>query len=92
MIQLIMEGIKWMKWKLGQKILKNIYQLNEITQDYPVDSRDLMERLNVTSEELFSNVKYLEEDGYIELEIFLGNEFKAKITPQGIKKVEKMGY
>ncbi len=78
--------------EIRKRILKNIYDLNEITQDYPVDSRDLMERLNVTSEELFSNVKYLEEDGYIELEIFLGNEFKAKITPQGIKKVEKMGY
>ena len=78
--------------EIRKKILKNIYHLNEITQDYPVDSRDLMERLDVTSEELLSNVKYLEEDGYIELEIFLGNEFKAKITPQGIKKVEKMGY
>ena len=78
--------------ELRKKILKNIYHLNEITKDYPVDSRDLIERLNVTSEELFSNVKYLEEDGYLELEIFLGNEFKAKITPQGIKKVEKMGY
>ena len=78
--------------EIRKKILKNIYQLNEITQDYPVDSRDLMERLDVTFEELFFNVKYLEEDGYLKLEIFLGNEFKAKITPQGIKKVEKMGY
>jgi Mn-dependent DtxR family transcriptional regulator len=78
--------------EIRKKILKNIYHLNEITKDYPVDSRDLIERLDVTSEELFSNVKYLEEDGYVELEIFLGNEFKAKITPQGIKKVEKMVY
>ena len=78
--------------EIRQRILKNIYDLNKITQDYPVDSRDLMEKLNVTSEELFSNVKYLEEDGYLELEKFLGDEFKAKITPKGIKKVEKMGY
>jgi Mn-dependent DtxR family transcriptional regulator len=78
--------------EIRKKILKNIYHLNEITKDYPVDSRDLIERLDVTPEELFSNVKYLEEDGYVELEIFLGNEFKAKITPQGIKKVEKMAY
>jgi Mn-dependent DtxR family transcriptional regulator len=74
------------------RILKNIYDLNKISQDYPVDSRDLMEKLNITSEELFFNAKYLEEDGYVELEKFLGDEFKAKITPQGIKKVEKMGY
>ena len=74
------------------RILKNIYDLNKISQDYPVDSRDLMEKLNITSEELFFNAKYLEEDGYVDIEKFLGDEFKAKITPQGIKKVEKMGY
>ena len=78
--------------EIRKKILKNIYHFNEITKDYPVDSRDLMDRLDVTAEELLSNVKYLEEDGYVELEIFLGNEFKAKITPKGINKVEKMGY
>jgi len=69
------------------RILKNIYDLNKISQDYPVDSRDLMEKLNITSEELFFNAKYLEEDGYVELEKFLGDEFKAKITPQGIKAI-----
>jgi Mn-dependent DtxR family transcriptional regulator len=78
--------------EIRRRILKNIYDLNKISQDYPVDSRDLMEKLNITSEELFFNAKYLEEDGYVELEKFLGDEFKAKITPQGIKKVEKMGY
>jgi len=78
--------------EIRKKILKNIYHFNEITKDYPVDSRDLMDRLDVTAEELLSNVKYLEEDGYVVLEIFLGNEFKAKITPKGIIKVEKMGY
>jgi Mn-dependent DtxR family transcriptional regulator len=78
--------------EIRRKILKNMYDLDNITQGYSVDSRDLMERLDVTSEELFSNVKYLEKDGYLELEKFLGDEFKAKITTQGIKKVEKMGY
>ncbi len=78
--------------EIRRRILKNIYDLNKITQDYPVDSRDLIEKLDVTSEELFFNVKYLEEDGYVDIEKFLGDEFKAKITPKGIKKVEKMGY
>jgi DNA-binding MarR family transcriptional regulator len=78
--------------EIRRKILKNIYNLNKISYGYLVDSRDLMDTLDITSEELFSNVKDLEKDGYLELEIFLGNEFKAKITPQGIKKVEKMGY
>lgn len=78
--------------EIRRKILKNIYDLDKITQGYSFDSRDLIEKLNVTSEELFSNAKDLEKDGYIELEKFLGDEFKAKITPQGIKKVEKMDY
>ena len=78
--------------EIRRKILKNIYNKDKITYRDSVDSRDLMETLDITSEELFSNVKDLEKDGYLELEIFLGNEFKAKITPQGIKKVEKMGY
>jgi DNA-binding MarR family transcriptional regulator len=78
--------------EIRRKILKIIYELNEITQGYSVDSRDLMEKFDLTSKELHSNVKYLEGDGYLELEEFLGDEFKAKITNQGIKKVEKMGY
>lgn len=78
--------------EIRRKILKNIYDLDKITQGYSFDSRDLIEKLNVTSEELFSNAKDLEKDGYIELEKFLGDEFKAKITSQGIKKVEKMDY
>lgn len=78
--------------EIRRKILKNIYDLDKITQGYSFDSRDLIEKLNVTSDELFSNAKDLEKDGYIELEKFLGDEFKAKITLQGIKKVEKMDY
>ena len=78
--------------EIRRKILKNIYDLDKITQGYSFDSRDLLEKLNVTSDELFSNAKDLEKDGYIKLEKFLGDEFKAKITPQGIKKVEKMDY
>jgi Mn-dependent DtxR family transcriptional regulator len=78
--------------KIRRNILKNVYELNKINQGYAVDSRDLMEKFDVTSDELFSNVKDLESDGYLELEIFFGDEFKAKITPQGIEKVEKMGY
>lgn len=78
--------------EIRRKILKNIYDLDKITQGYSFDSRDLIEKLNVTSEELFSNAKDLEKDGCIELEKFLGDEFKAKITSQGIKKVEKMDY
>ena len=76
--------------EIRRKILYIIYDLNKITQGYSVDSRDLNEKMDVSTEELLSNVKYLEGDGYLELEKFLGNEFKAKITPQGIKKVEKM--
>jgi hypothetical protein len=78
--------------EIRREILKIIFELNEITQGYSVDSRDLMEKFDLTSKELYSNVKYLEGDGYLELEEFLGDEFKAKITNQGIKKVEKMGY
>jgi Mn-dependent DtxR family transcriptional regulator len=76
--------------EIRRKILYIIYDLNKITQEYSVDSRDLKEKMDVSTEELLSNVKYLEGDGYLELEEFLGNEFKAKITPQGIKKVEKI--
>ena len=76
--------------EIRRKILYIIYDLNKITQDYSVDSRDLKEKMDVSTEELLSNVKYLEGDGYLELEEFLGNEFKAKITLQGIKKVEKI--
>jgi hypothetical protein len=78
--------------EIRREILKTIFELNEITQGYSVDSRDLIEKFDLTSKELYSNVKYLEGDGYLELEEFLGDEFKAKITNQGIKKVEKMGY
>jgi DNA-binding MarR family transcriptional regulator len=78
--------------EIRRKILKIVYDLDKIRYAYSVDSRDIMEKLNLTSEELFYNVKDLEKDGYLELEKFLGGEFKAKITPQGIKKVEKMGY
>jgi DNA-binding transcriptional ArsR family regulator len=78
--------------EIRREILKIIFELNEITQGYSVDSRDLMEKFDLTQKELYSHVKYLEGDGYLELEEFLGNEFKAKITNQGIKKVEKMGY
>jgi hypothetical protein len=78
--------------EIRREILKIIFELNEITQGYSVDSRDLLEKFDLTSKELYSNVKYLEGDGYLELEEFLGDEFKAKITNQGIKKVEKMGY
>ena len=77
---------------IRRKILYIIYDLDKITQGYSVDSRDLMEKLDVSTEELFSNVKYMEADGYLELEEFLGNEFKAKITPKGIKKVKQMRY
>jgi Mn-dependent DtxR family transcriptional regulator len=76
--------------EIRRKILYIIYDLNKITQEYSIDSRDLKEKMDVSTEELLSNVKYLEGDGYLELEEFLGNEFKAKITLQGIKKVEKM--
>jgi Mn-dependent DtxR family transcriptional regulator len=78
--------------EIRREILRIIYDLNKVSQGYSVDSRDLMEKLDVTSKELFSNVKFLEDDGYLELEEFLGEEFKAKITPQGMEKVEKMGY
>jgi hypothetical protein len=78
--------------EIRREILKIIFELNEITQGYSVDSRDLLEKFDLTSKELYSNVKYLEGDGYLELEEFLGDEFKAKITKQGVKKVEKMGY
>jgi hypothetical protein len=78
--------------EIRKNILKVVYDLDKISKDYPVDSRDLMEKMDVNSDELFSNAKYLEGDGYLELEIFLGNEFKAKITAAGRSKVEKMGY
>jgi len=78
--------------EIRREILKIVYDLNKVSKGYSVDSRDLMEKLDVTSKDLFSNVKSLEGDGYLELEEFLGKEFKAKITPQGIEKVEKMGY
>jgi Mn-dependent DtxR family transcriptional regulator len=78
--------------EIRREILRIIYDLNKVSQGYSVDSRDLLEKLDVTSNELFSNVKFLEGDGYLELEEFLGKEFKAKITPKGMEKVEKMGY
>jgi Mn-dependent DtxR family transcriptional regulator len=78
--------------EIRRKVLKKIYNLNKINHGYSVDSRDLMETLDITSDELSYNVKDLEKDGYLDIEKFIGNEFKAKITPKGIKKVEKMGY
>jgi len=78
--------------EIRKKILKIIYDLNKIKRGYSVDSRDLMGKLDVKSEELFINVKYLEKDGYLELEEFLGHEFNAKITQNGIKKIEKMDF
>jgi len=78
--------------KIRSKILKIIYELDKISHGYKVDSRDLLERIDISSGELLSNAKYLERDGYLELEEYLGEEFKAKITQEGIKKVEKMSY
>lgn len=78
--------------EIRKEILRKVYDLNKIRDGYLVDSRDLLEKLDVKPEDLFSNAEYLEKDGYIVLEKFLGSEFKAKITPDGIKKVEKMGY
>jgi len=78
--------------EIRRGILKIVYDLDKISHGYPVDSRDLMEKLDVNPDELFSNAKYLEGDGYLELQIFMGNEFKAKITADGRDKVEKMGY
>ena len=78
--------------EIRRKILKIIYDLDKVTRGYSVDSRDLIEKLDVKSEELFINVKYLEKDGYLELEEFLGHEFNAKITQNGIKKIEKMDF
>jgi hypothetical protein len=78
--------------EIRSKILKIIYELDKISKGYKVDSRDLLERIDVSSGELLSNAKYLEGDGYLELQIFMGNEFKAKITANGRDKVEKMGY
>ena len=78
--------------KIRSKILKIIYELDKISNGYKVDSRDLLERIDVSGGELLSNAKYLEKDGYLELEEYLGEEFKAKITSDGRDKVEKMGF
>lgn len=78
--------------KIRSKILKIIYELDKISNGYKVDSRDLLERLDVSNDELLSNAKYLEKDGYLELEEYLGEEFKAKITSEGRDKVEKMDF
>jgi hypothetical protein len=78
--------------EIRRNILKIVYDLDKISRSYPVDSRDLMEKLDLNLDELFSNAKYLEGDGYLELKMFMGNEFKAKITAAGRDKVEKMGY
>ena len=78
--------------KIRSKILKIIYELDKISNGYKVDSRDLLERIDVSNDELLSNAKYLEKDGYLELEEYLGKEFKAKITSDGRDKVEKMDF
>ena len=47
--------------EIRRKILYIIYDLNKITQDYSVDSRDLKEKMDVSTEELISNVNILKE-------------------------------
>jgi len=45
--------------EIRRKILKILYNINKINHGYPVDSEDLKDKLDVTLEELLSNVKYL---------------------------------
>lgn len=80
--------------ELRKKIMKILYESDGKNPGYPVSSDDLKEILDgeydeVEYEELFSNADYLKGDGNIEIEEFLGNDFEAKITPQGKKLVEK---
>ena len=73
-----------------QKILKILYIIEKQEPGNPVSSDNLKLLLDMKYDELLSNLKYLKEEGYIELKEFYGDDFEANITPQGIKNLENM--
>jgi len=73
-----------------QKILKILYIIEKQEPGSPVNSDNLKLLLDMRYDELLSNLKYLKEEGYIELKEFYGDDFEANITPQGIKNLENM--
>lgn len=76
--------------ELRRKILEMVYERFKEHPYYRVTPKELKEALTIGLKELYYNVIYLEEKGYIELQkplegsIFVG----ARITPKGIDLVE----
>lgn len=73
-----------------QKILKILFIIEKQEPGIPISCDNLKLLLDMRYDGLLSNLKYLKEEGYIELKEFYGDDFEANITPQGIKKLENM--
>jgi predicted transcriptional regulator len=73
-----------------KKILKILFEIEKQEHKNPVNSDDLKLLLDMKYKELLSYVKYLKEEGYLELKEFYGEDFEANITPEGIEKVKNL--
>lgn len=75
-----------------KKLLKMLFIIEKQEPGNPVSIDDLTLLQNIGYNELLSDVKYLKDDGYVELNESVDNEVKVKITQLGINKMENMSW
>ena len=68
-----------------QKILKILYIIEKQEPGSPVNSDNLKLLLDMRYDELLSNLKYLKEEGYIELKEFMVTTLKQILLLKGLK-------
>jgi len=75
--------------EIRRKILELLYNEYQIHPYLTVSAKDLLYKIGITKQELFTNIVYLEEKGYVELQKALGTPFiSARISVYGIELVE----
>jgi len=70
------------------EILKTLHEKEKKFSGRGMSSKDLLDKLKISQEELRFNIKYLEDKYWIKLIKFLGGNFIANITSYGIDLVE----
>jgi len=68
-----------------QKILKILYIIEKQEPGSPVNSDNLKLLLDMRYDELLSNLKYLKEEGYIELKEFMVTTLKQILLLKELK-------
>ena len=69
-------------------ILKKLYEKERNSPGRGTSSADLLKELSISENDLSFNIRYLEDKYWVKLTKFLGGNFIANITSEGIDLVE----